>query len=118
MRSPTNLLGWRPSPEHGWLKPIYMQLGTFSIIAVDDLNVEGFVPIIDPPNAGILGVARLRYELSLLNGAIAHRLPPSVTRDYAFPRSFLRPGPVSQWSPTWHRPSRSSEPSVRSNAYF
>ncbi len=39
--------------------------GTFSVSALGMFGVDGFTPVINPPNAAILGVGRLRTELVL-----------------------------------------------------
>lgn len=66
------------------LKPTDLELSTFSVTTLGSLDVDGFTPIVNPPNAGILGVGRLRDELILLNGeiAIAPRLTLSLTWDH------------------------------------
>ena len=38
--------------------------GTFSVTALGMFGVDGFTPVINPPNTAILGVGRLRDEVS------------------------------------------------------
>ena len=47
-------------------------------------GVDAFTPVINPPNAGILGVGRLRDDVTLENGEVAtvKRLTLSLTWDH------------------------------------
>ena len=42
--------------------------GTFSVTALGMYGVDGFTPVINAPNAAILGVGRLRDEVRLVDG--------------------------------------------------
>lgn len=46
----------------GKLKLDELEGGTFSVTALGMYGVDGFTPVINPPNAAILGVGRLRTE--------------------------------------------------------
>ena len=58
--------------------------GTFSVSALGMFGVDAFTPVINPPNAAILGVGRIRDELVLVDGAIEvrKRLTLSLTWDH------------------------------------
>ncbi len=58
--------------------------GTFSVTALGMFGVDGFTPVINPPNAAILGVGRLRDDVILRDGAVAttKRLTLSLTWDH------------------------------------
>ena len=54
----------------GALSPAELEGGTFSVSALGAFGVDMFTPVINPPNAGILGVGRLRKELVLVDGQV------------------------------------------------
>ncbi|CAN5597671.1 dihydrolipoamide acetyltransferase [soil metagenome] len=58
--------------------------GTFSVSALGMMGVDGFTPVINPPNAAILGVGRLRDDLVLVDGNVAtvKRVTLSLTWDH------------------------------------
>lgn len=58
--------------------------GTFSVSALGMFGVDGFTPIINPPNVAILGVGRLRDDVVLVDGtpATATRMTLSLTWDH------------------------------------
>jgi pyruvate dehydrogenase E2 component (dihydrolipoamide acetyltransferase) len=58
--------------------------GTFSVTALGMFGVDGFTPVINPPNVAILGVGRLRQDLVLVDGDVrtATRLTLSLTWDH------------------------------------
>lgn len=59
--------------------------GTFSVSALGMFGVDGFTPVINPPNVAILGVGRLRDDLVLnSSGAVSSvkRLTLSLTWDH------------------------------------
>ena len=58
--------------------------GTFSVTALGMFGVDAFTPVINPPNAAILGVGRLRDDLVLVDGAVVARtrLTLSLTWDH------------------------------------
>lgn len=59
--------------------------GTFSVSALGMFGVDGFTPVINPPNVAILGVGRLRDDLVLnSSGAVSRvkRLTLSLTWDH------------------------------------
>lgn len=59
--------------------------GTFSVTALGMFGVDGFTPVINPPNAAILGVGRLRDDLVIKKkGKIStvKRLTLSLTWDH------------------------------------
>src|SRR5262249_3510340 len=61
----------------GSLIPAELEGGTFSVSALGAYGVDVFTPVINPPNAGILGVGRLRADVGLADGQIA--TPPRPT---------------------------------------
>ena len=58
--------------------------GTFSVSALGMFGVDVFTPVVNPPNAAILGVGRLRDDLVLVDGMVAtrKRLTLSLTWDH------------------------------------
>jgi len=58
--------------------------GTFSVSALGMFGVDGFTPVINPPNTAILGVGRLRDDLVLVDGQVTttKRLTLSLTWDH------------------------------------
>jgi pyruvate dehydrogenase E2 component (dihydrolipoamide acetyltransferase) len=59
--------------------------GTFSVSTLGMFGVDGFTPVINPPNTAILGVGRIRDDV-VLDGdgrpGIVKRLPLSLTWDH------------------------------------
>jgi pyruvate dehydrogenase E2 component (dihydrolipoamide acetyltransferase) len=68
----------------GSLSPADLEGGTFSVSALGAFGVEMFTPVINPPNAAILGVGRLRDDLVLIDGQVTtvKRLTLSLTWDH------------------------------------
>jgi pyruvate dehydrogenase E2 component (dihydrolipoamide acetyltransferase) len=69
----------------GALKLTEMEGGTFSVTALGMFGVDGFTPVINPPNVAILGVGRLRDEVAWSDdGSIRRvkRLTLSLTWDH------------------------------------
>jgi pyruvate dehydrogenase E2 component (dihydrolipoamide acetyltransferase) len=75
--------------------------GTFSVSALGMFGVDAFTPVINPPNAAILGVGRIRDDLTLVAGKVTtvKRLTLSLTWDHrvldgapaaAFARTIVR----------------------------
>jgi pyruvate dehydrogenase E2 component (dihydrolipoamide acetyltransferase) len=58
--------------------------GTFSVSTLGMYGVDGFTPVINPPNTAILGVGRLRDDLVLVDGEVTSRtrLTLSLTWDH------------------------------------
>ena len=59
--------------------------GTFSVSTLGMYGVDGFTPVINPPNAAILGVGRIRDELTLDadgNLEVTKRMTLSLTWDH------------------------------------
>lgn len=58
--------------------------GTFSVTALGMFGVDAFTPIINPPNVAILGVGRIRDDLTLVDGVVTttKRLTLSLTWDH------------------------------------
>ena len=58
--------------------------GTFSVRALGSFGVETFTPVINPPNAAILGVGRVRDELVMTEAGVAvtKRMMLSLTWDH------------------------------------
>jgi pyruvate dehydrogenase E2 component (dihydrolipoamide acetyltransferase) len=71
--------------RNGTLKLSDLEGGTFSVTALGMFGVDGFTPVINPPNAAILGVGRLRDDASWnAAGALTRvkRLTLSLTWDH------------------------------------
>ena len=69
----------------GALKLTELEGGTFSVSTLGMFGVDGFTPVINPPNTCILGVGRLRDDLVLdSNGSVisTKRLTLSLTWDH------------------------------------
>ena len=69
----------------GSLKLTELEGGTFSVSTLGMFGVDGFTPVINPPNTCILGVGRLRDDLVLDgSGAVTSikRLTLSLTWDH------------------------------------
>ena len=58
--------------------------GTFSVSTLGMYGVDGFTPVINPPNTAILGVGRLREDVVLTDGEVGvrTRLTLSLTWDH------------------------------------
>ena len=71
--------------RRGALKLPDLEGGTFSVTALGSFGVDGFTPVINPPNTAILGVGRLRDDVAWTDdGAIRRvkRLTLSLTWDH------------------------------------
>ncbi len=68
----------------GALKLPDLEGGTFSVSALGMFGVDGFTPVINPPNVAILGVGRIRDDVVLQDGEIttSKRLTLSLTWDH------------------------------------
>ena len=68
----------------GGLVPAELEGATFSVSALGMFGVDAFTPVINPPNAAILGVGRLRDDVVIRDGAVstAKRLTLSLTWDH------------------------------------
>ena len=68
----------------GTVQPAELEGGTFSVSALGAYGVDAFTPVINPPNAGILGVGRIRDDVVVVDGAAAtvKRLTLSLTWDH------------------------------------
>lgn len=68
----------------GQLTPAELEGGTFSVSTLGTYGVDMFTPVINPPNAGILGVGRLRDDLVLVDGEVrtVKRMTLSLTWDH------------------------------------
>ncbi len=58
--------------------------GTFSVSTLGMFGVDGFTPVINPPNTAILGVGRLRDDVVIVDGEVGTRtrLTLSLTWDH------------------------------------
>jgi pyruvate dehydrogenase E2 component (dihydrolipoamide acetyltransferase) len=58
--------------------------GTFTISNVSMLDMDGFTPVLNPPETGILGVGRVKEKPSVFNGEITirHMMTLSLTFDH------------------------------------
>ena len=70
--------------RRGALAPGDLDGGTFSVSALGAFGVDVFTPVINPPNAGILGVGRTRDDVAIIDGAVTtvKRLTLSLTWDH------------------------------------
>jgi pyruvate dehydrogenase E2 component (dihydrolipoamide acetyltransferase) len=68
----------------GRLTPEQVTGGTFTITTLGRFGIDAFTPIINPPEAAILGVGRIIEKPAAYQGAIAlrHRLTLSLTHDH------------------------------------
>jgi len=69
----------------GGLKLADLEGGTFSVTALGMFGVDGFTPVINPPNTAILGVGRLRDDVAWSDDGTpmkATRLTLSLTWDH------------------------------------
>ena len=68
----------------GKVSPADLEGGTFSVSALGAYGVDAFTPVINPPNAGILGVGRLRDDVIVEDGKVStvKRLTLSLTWDH------------------------------------
>jgi pyruvate dehydrogenase E2 component (dihydrolipoamide acetyltransferase) len=72
------------SARRGTIAPTELEGATFSVSALGMYGVDTFTPVINPPNAGVLGIGRLRDDPVLAGGSIttAKRLTLSLTWDH------------------------------------
>ena len=77
-------LGSPSAARDGAVSPADLEGGTFSVSALGAYGVDAFTPVINPPNAGILGVGRLRDDVVVVDGEVAtvKRLTLSLTWDH------------------------------------
>lgn len=71
--------------REGRLRLEDLEGGTFSVTALGMYGVDGFTPVINPPNAAILGVGRLRDDVVVKKKGKIHtvtRLTLSLTWDH------------------------------------
>ena len=70
--------------RNGTVSPADLEGGTFSVSALGAYGVDAFTPVINPPNAGILGVGRLRDDVIVVDAAVTtvKRLTLSLTWDH------------------------------------
>jgi len=68
----------------GAISPADLEGGTFSVSALGAYGVDTFTPVINPPNAGVLGIGRLRDDVVVDDGSITtlKRLTLSLTWDH------------------------------------
>ncbi len=59
--------------RNGKLKPEEMQGGTFSVSNIGMYGVTSFTPIINQPEAGILGVCAIEDQLKMIDGEVVNR---------------------------------------------
>jgi pyruvate dehydrogenase E2 component (dihydrolipoamide acetyltransferase) len=68
-----DLLGLVDKARGGRLGPEAMQGGTFTITNLGAFRVDGFTPIINPPEAAILGVGRIADKAVVIDGQVQPR---------------------------------------------
>ena len=71
-------------PREGALAVEEVTDGTFTISNVSMLGMDGFTPVLNPPETGILGVGRVIEKPAVFNGEIAirHMMTLSLTFDH------------------------------------
>jgi pyruvate dehydrogenase E2 component (dihydrolipoamide acetyltransferase) len=69
----SDLLALVDKARAGHLSPAEMQGGTFSITNLGAYRIDGFTPIINPPETAILGVGRIAEKAAVVNGNIEAR---------------------------------------------
>ncbi len=57
----------------GRLSPAEMQAGSFSVTNLGGYRIDGFTPIVNPPETAILGVGRIADRAVVVDGAIVAR---------------------------------------------
>ncbi|MFB3818703.1 MAG: dihydrolipoamide acetyltransferase family protein [Candidatus Methylomirabilales bacterium] len=92
----------------GKLTPDEMADGTFTVTNLGGYGIEGFTPIINQPQAGILGVGRIAEKPVVLNGGIHVR--SMVTLSLVFDHRLIDGAPAAKFlakvkelleHPTW-----------------
>jgi pyruvate dehydrogenase E2 component (dihydrolipoamide acetyltransferase) len=68
-----DLLGLVDKAHAGRLSPAEMQGGTFTITNLGAYRIDGFTPIINPPETAILGVGRIADKPVVVQGSIEPR---------------------------------------------
>jgi pyruvate dehydrogenase E2 component (dihydrolipoamide acetyltransferase) len=68
----------------GLLTPAEVSCGTFTVTNLGNYDIDAFTPIINPPEAAILGVGRIVEKVVIHQGKIAQRmrLTLSLTFDH------------------------------------
>lgn len=79
----------------GRLTPDEMADGTFTVTNLGGLGVEAFTPIINPPQAGILGVGKIQEKPVVLNGGIHVR--SMLTLSLVFDHRLLDGAPAARF---------------------
>jgi len=79
----------------GLLNPDDMADGTFTVSNLGGLGVEGFTPIVNQPQAGILGVGRIMDKPVVLNGGIHIR--SMVTLSLVFDHRLIDGAPAAKF---------------------
>ena len=78
--------------------PDDMSGGTFTITNLGGFGVEGFTPIINPPEMAILGVGRIVEKLVILEGKVAQR--PMMTLSLTFDHRLVDGAPAARFLQT------------------
>lgn len=69
--------------------------GTFTITNLGGFGVEGFTPIINPPEMAILGVGRIIEKLVIIDGKVAQR--PMMTLSLTFDHRLVDGAPAARF---------------------
>lgn len=72
--------------------------GTFTITNLGGFGVEGFTPIINPPEMAILGVGRIIEKLVIVDGKVAQR--PMMTLSLTFDHRLVDGAPAARFLQT------------------
>ena len=71
--SPRTCWRWSTKPARGRLSPAEMQGGTFTITNLGAYRIDGFTPIVNPPETAILGVGRIADKAVVIDGKVEVR---------------------------------------------
>jgi pyruvate dehydrogenase E2 component (dihydrolipoamide acetyltransferase) len=88
-----DLLGLVERARAGRLTPGEMQGGTFTITNLGGYRVDGFTPIINPPETAILGVGRIADKAVVVEGKIEAR--PMCTLSLSFDHRVVDGAPAA-----------------------
>jgi pyruvate dehydrogenase E2 component (dihydrolipoamide acetyltransferase) len=87
------LLGLVERARAGRLSPDEMQGGTFSITNLGAYRVDGFTPILNPPETAILGVGRIADKAVVIDGKLEAR--PMCTLSLSFDHRVVDGAPAA-----------------------
>jgi pyruvate dehydrogenase E2 component (dihydrolipoamide acetyltransferase) len=83
------------------LHPDQLQGGTFTVTNLGMHNVDGFTPLLNPPQCAILGLGRIRPEAAVINGQVVPR--ELVTLSLTFDHRVVDGAPAARFLDTVRR---------------